>query len=414
MKNQIPIIDKDFLLNESKVFCILPWIHLMMSPSGNIFPCCVTADQEPYSSINSEILDSINSEKFKELRLNMINEKKSSTCQLCYKTDEIGNHSFRKGSNAMFGHYVNDVLNNTNNDGSLIEFKMRYFDIRSSNICNFKCRTCGSDYSSSFSQEEVKLLKKDKSTIIIKPSSESNSLEKILNQLDSLEMIYFAGGEPIIMDEHYIIIEELIRRKKTDLSVRYNTNLSNLKFKDKDLVDLWKHFKRVEINASLDHFGKRAEYIRNGTNWSIVESNIFKILEMENVNFGFNTVVSVFNYSSLSDFLKYMTDISIYNSKTAHYVSFNISYTPNYYDPIILPDHIKKMSGKKILESIDYLKAKGINHEAQLKSIVDYVNSDNKWNDYKSDFQRFTKLYDNARNESFSETFPELAEMVDQ
>jgi len=192
---------------DTETFCILPWIHLMMHPNGRFFSCCVSTSKEHLSSIDLEIDEAINSEKFNQLRVDMLQGKKNTNCENCYKAEKFNGSSFRKTSNDYFKHYINDVLDNTNQDGSIKEFKMRYFDLRMSNICNFKCRTCNSGYSSNFAKEEFKLLNK-KQNIIIKPKKESNYKHKILNNLDNLEIIYFSGGEPLITEEHYTVLEK--------------------------------------------------------------------------------------------------------------------------------------------------------------------------------------------------------------
>ena len=101
-------------------------------------------------------------------------------------------------------------------------------------------------------------------------------LKEIIEQVPNFKTAYFAGGEPLITEEHYILLEEMIRTGASNtVSLRYNTNLSNFKFKDKDILSLWKHFKKkIDIYASVDHYGERAEYIRHGTNWATVEENL--------------------------------------------------------------------------------------------------------------------------------------------
>ena len=57
----------------------------------------------------------------------------------------------------------------------------------------------------------------------------SNGKEDVFKQVDrfinDVEEIYFAGGEPLVMEEHYLILEKLIAAGRTDVRLRYNTNL---------------------------------------------------------------------------------------------------------------------------------------------------------------------------------------------
>jgi organic radical activating enzyme len=150
--------------------------------------------------------------------------------------------------NDEFKEFYDECMENTNDDGSLKEFKMRYFDIRFSNICNFKCRTCGGGFSSQWEQEDLK--SKVTYARVFPKNDNPDFLQDIVEQVPNLKTAYFAGGEPLITEEHYILLEEMIRTKKSDhIQLRYNTNMSNLKFKNKDLLALWKHFKN-KINMT--------------------------------------------------------------------------------------------------------------------------------------------------------------------
>ena len=79
------------------------------------------------------------------------------------------------------------------------------------------------------------------------------------------------------MDEHWYVMNKLVELGRTDVQVHYNTNLSKLKYKDNDAIELWKNFKNINIGASLDDSHQRAEYIRKGTVWSEIEDNMRRI-----------------------------------------------------------------------------------------------------------------------------------------
>jgi len=142
-------MDKDFLLNKSKTFCMFPWLHLNVTPHGSVYPCCSSDYTAPFDNVkNNSLKDIFNNEKMKQLRLNMLNEKKSSICDYCYKHEESSPFSFRKYSIEHFSKSFDELVTQTQADGSVPDFKMKYFDVRFSNICNMKCRTCGSEFSS--------------------------------------------------------------------------------------------------------------------------------------------------------------------------------------------------------------------------------------------------------------------------
>jgi len=121
--------------------------------------------------------------------------------------------------------------------------------------------------------------------------------------LEGVERIYFAGGEPLIMEEHYRILEKFIELGRDDVVISYNTNFSELRFKQYDLLALWRKFKSVGVAASLDAMGPRAEYIRKGTTWRKIEANRLRLMkEAPHVGFSINCTLSLFNAFHMPDF----------------------------------------------------------------------------------------------------------------
>ena len=289
-------MSKEHHLNESKVFCMFPWMHLNVTPKGDIYPCCSNNYSTPYGNTKEITLEkAFNLPEMKELRLNMLNDKPSKICEFCYKHEEAGPHSFRNYSKDHFAKYYDELIPMTQEDGTVDDFKMRYFDIRFSNICNFKCRTCGAEFSSKWAQEN-RHWDKNHPIIMHADDNKGKLLEEVLTHIDHIDLAYFAGGEPLITEEHYVMLEEMIRRGKTNITLRYNTNASNIKYKNHDVLSLWKHFDKVELSCSIDHYGERAEWIRSGTDWGVVETNLLTFRTLKYVSFQINTVFSIFNY----------------------------------------------------------------------------------------------------------------------
>lgn len=407
---------KGLMLGKSKSFCMLPWIHLHTTPTGVAAPCCIAnscaTDEGVGNSREQNLMELVNSEKMSQLRLDMLTGVMNKECFKCHQHEEQGIHSSRQMFNEQYKHAFDDVITNTNlSDGTLKKFKMRYFDIRFSNICNFKCRTCGSAFSTQWEQEDLKhgvFYAK-----ILPKNDNPKFLNDVIDQIDNMEEVYFAGGEPLITEEHYILLEEMIRRNKSDIKLRYNTNLSNFKFKNKDILGLWKHFKnRVEVYASIDHYGKRAEYIRHGTDWETVEENFIKARETPFIGIQINTVLSVYNYLTIDEFYKYLIDKGMYTPKDSIYTLYNMS-TPAHLTCHILPPEYKERGQAAINRAIAYMKDHNFkeNQIAQLEATTQWVNSQNTWEEQKEKFREETKRLDKIRGESFMGTFPEIAQL---
>ena len=395
---------------------MLPWVHLHTMPNGVAAPCCIAeccATPEGFGNSRTQSLgELVNSKDMRQLRLDMLTGRKNSNCVKCYNHEKEGVTTARQMSITDWSHAFDDVVNNTNfDDGSIKDFKMRYFDIRFSNICNFKCRTCGSQFSTQWEQED---LKSGLKYATIHPKNDSPEfLSDVLDQVDNIEIAYFAGGEPLITEQHYVVLEEMIKRGRTDIRLKYNTNLSNFKYKDKDLLKLWSYFdKGVDIWASIDHYGERAEYIRHGTDWAKIEENYLIAKNTPYIDIQINTVLSVFNYLTIYDFYKYMIDAKMISPEDNIHTVYNMS-TPEHLTCHILPEEYRQQGNESIQKAIELMKKRNFKKEqiAQLEITPRWVSSSNTWEEQKNKFREEVRRLDKIRGESFKRTFPELAEL---
>ena len=400
-------MDKNFLLNESKTFCMFPWLHLNVTPKGDIYPCCSNDYTTPFGNTKEVSLkEAFNSTKMKKLRLDMLNERKNDICNFCYKHEEAGPHSFRNYSKEHFGKHFDELVPTTQEDGAVEEFRMHYFDIRFSNICNFKCRTCGSEFSSQWGAEMNKFFVKGH-PIVIHADETGNLLNEVLEQVEHIDLAYFAGGEPLITDEHYTILEEMIRKNRTNIVLRYNTNASNIKYKQHDILDLWKHFRRVELSCSIDHYGERAEWLRKGTDWGKVESNLLTFRELDYVSFQLNTVFSIFNYFTLGEFYQYLKDKNIIRRED-WYHSLYLAVHPSYYCAKSLPKHLKIVAAEKARKWAEDNTGDGTSLSRLVTDAVNFASDSDTWEDNKKMFLQHTASIDKIREENFWKVFPEL------
>ena len=198
------------LLTENESFCMLPWIHLHAYPDGRAYPCCFAFDPYPVGDLNKQSLKEVwDGEKMREMRLRMLSGKKSRECMKCYDQEKSGFFSLRLSSNKHFGHNIG-LADATKPDGS-VDFVMKYWDIRFSNLCNMACRSCGTWFSSNWYEDHKKLTGAPPNHAkIMRVGRSTNDLwEQMLESFEHTEQFYFAGGEPIIMEEHYRILKEL-------------------------------------------------------------------------------------------------------------------------------------------------------------------------------------------------------------
>jgi sulfatase maturation enzyme AslB (radical SAM superfamily) len=268
---------------------------------------------------------------------------------------------------------------------------------------------CDGESSSSIKSESFKINNIANQTAIIE-------LDKVkvfdfLNEhLNSIDKIYFAGGEPLIMEEHYELLDLLITNNKTDITLSYNTNLSTLTYKDKSVIELWSKFKIVELYASLDGIFEIGEYIRDGLNYKKFEDNIFSIIKnCKHVTTSINICVNIFNVFHLFEMLPYVYEKGILNPIN---FTINILTTPYYQSVTVLPNELKVKWVERLEDfktkynGIEYTK---IRHE--LDVIKNYMLSKDD-SEYIKQFNDNVIKYDLIRNKDFFKLYNNLQPIV--
>jgi radical SAM protein with 4Fe4S-binding SPASM domain len=405
--------DKEkYLLTESKTFCMYPWTHIHAYPTGDAFPCCMSNMNSRIGNTRENSLEEIwNSKGMRELRVNMLNDQPSPACHNCYEKEQAGFFSGRMSANKHHGHHI-DKVSQTTEDGALDRFEMIYWDIRFSNLCNLSCRSCGHIFSSSWYQDQAKLAggdwKSKNKVLNYAGRTETDIWEQLIPHLDYVEQIYFAGGEPLMMKEHYNILEELERRGRFDVRLIYNTNFTHVRLKDRTVFDYWKRFDSVSVGASLDDMGARAEYIRRGTVWAEVEANRRQMLEIcPEVDFYISPTLSILNAHNICDFHRYMVEQGLI---AAQDVNVNILQDPAHLRIDIATAQYKQILKQKFEQHLEWLRPQDplgratVGFESSIKFMMSIDNSD-----YLPKFWQRTQQLDTIRGENVFEIIPELA-----
>lgn len=345
-------------------------------PDGNVYPCCLWDSGDPVGNANTASLKEIwNSDKLKDARIKMLNGEKVKSCSRCYLLESTGDSSYRQRINKEHSQYEH-YLEQTNEDGSLDFMKFHLWDLRISNFCNFKCRSCGAGLSSSWHKDAVELkITPADSKALINITDKSSYLKEIEQHYSCVDEIYFAGGEPLIMPEHYTILDELISRNKTDVNIRYSTNFSKLKFKGKHIFDYWKQFDSLELYISIDGIGKIGEYVRSGYNDKEFEENVkaFKESGIKPKHYGYAITYGVLNYLHLFDMVLDFIDrdfVDTHPDGPGNRTMFfsPISY-PTHYDCKFLPTSFKN----KFRERLYSFKAELETRDVSLHFITDVI-----------------------------------------
>jgi radical SAM protein with 4Fe4S-binding SPASM domain len=397
-------------LTKSDVFCMIPWIHMHAFPDGRAYPCCLGDDKHPIGNFKQDSMATVwNQDAYKTMRQNMLEEKSCKECSKCYEQERNGFISMRNSTNKNFGQHI-AIVDQTKSDGEFDDFKLRYYDIRFSNLCNFTCRTCGGWFSSSWYAEEEQLYgKREYPKIMFAGRTETDMWEQLVPHIPYLEQAYFAGGEPMMMEEHYRILKELVKREMFDVKLIYNTNFSRLTLKDDNVLDYWRLFNNVSIGASLDAMGPRAEYIRKGTKWDQIERNREDMLTAcPTTDFYVSSTVSLYNVLHISDFHRDWVERGLLKAQDWN---INILQGPERDRIDVLPQYYKDQAIDKINQHIEWLKP--IDHLK--RAVSGYQGIINFMQDDKShllgEFFRVNDVHDQYRKESFEAVFSEYKDL---
>ena len=396
----LPLYDQ-LVLTENPSFCMYPWTHLHAYPDSSVHLCCMSDMDMPLGDLNDNTLEEIwHSERMVDVRRKMIDGIALPECTKCYEQDKNGFMSGRVSANKHFGHHIAKA------HSMEPPFEIVYWDVRFSNLCNFRCRTCGPLFSSNWYQDYVEL--HQNSPNHSKVITANLDIKECIRHIPYVEQIYFAGGEPLMMAAHWEIIAELLKQGRTDVKLIYNTNFSQMKYKKMNVLDMWKEFDSVSIGASLDGSGIRGEYIRKETVWGDILDNRYQMLRVcPNVDFYISCTLSILNSYHMPDFHREWIDNGLIGAPD---FNVNILMNPPHYriDNLPMPD--KEAVIDKYNEHIDYLSPLDTLQRATngYKSAINFIEQPSI-PALLEEFKELTTKMDTIRNESFSNTFPEFS-----
>ena len=378
-------------------------MHQYGDIAGSYALCCFSIFQSENNSFGKGLspLQAFNHDFMKSARVAMLKDEKVSACKVCYDWEENGIESPRQKMNIRFKEYK-QLFNKTSEDGSLSTPPM-YIDFRFGNLCNFKCRMCGSYASSSWAKEaKFHGMMKQTAPNHFDYWTDNESFWKDINSIKKyIREIYFAGGEPFVQHGHYKLLEFLVDNDCTNIHLTYNTNLSyDGNFKSYQIEELWEKFRKVSLWPSVEGFKSHAEYGRKGLDWSLFEKNVDRFSKYIS---DFSLVSSIYSITSNLDLILWI------KSKGK---SFNITnlVQPNHMSTTVLDLPSKKYITTKYKNTLK--KYQGMFNKHELSIILDSLRHMMSRDDghLSKEFKAYNKKIDLYRNESFESVYEELSE----
>jgi radical SAM protein with 4Fe4S-binding SPASM domain len=404
------------IMKPEDVICAVPWMHLAFEPSGKIVPCCLTSHHNYFAGdLNKESIEEIwNGEPMKALRKEMIEGREPKICSTCFDRERVTGESARTFHEKEFKNVIKIIPEITKPDGSVTEMKLRYWDFRFSNLCNMKCRSCGPRFSSAWVPDAKKLgwINEQDKVWNIEQVDDKTNYDFLKDQVQYVQKVYFAGGEPLLMPEHWQILDMLVENKKFDVKISYNTNALTLTHGKKSALDYWKLWddKKVEVWPSIDEIGERAELIRSGTVWSKVEENLKKITALENVWIRPGITIGAWNVRRIPVILDHLIEIGVIKQQfNFENFFFNLLQNPVHYHISILPDSYKEETYKELEAYIEnYNKTYKTNIGWIFAHILHELKKPHDPSAAKK-FLEISKNLDTIRNEDIFKTIPEMS-----
>ena len=392
-------------------FCVLPWISLEASPIGTVRPCCLADDEilddagNKFELATANFADIQNSDHMRDLREQFLAGEQPQTCRKCWSEERSGRTSKRM-----------HTLDRLKHMGIGSEFTadakpLMFLDLKLGNICNLKCRICGSWSSSQFATEELNQLprdqqKKSHAYTMLRAGAWPRDNPQFWDQIDSvvndIRYIEFTGGEPFMIAEHFSMLQGMVDRGiAPQVEIHYNTNGTQY---PEQAEHIWRHFKTVEIAFSLDDVGDRFEYQRTNAVWADVCENLDRFRDLKeihpNIELQVCTTVNVFNVRYLGDIAAWLEQ----NKQSFTFVYWNMMHDAWYFSIACLPDSAKQAI-TEYLDSIDTI------YRSEFDRIRDFMNSGASTDGFMTRM-KIADL-DRKRNQDLQAVAPEFAELIE-
>ena len=357
-------------------FCVLPWISLEASPIGTVRPCCL-AEQElvdntgtKFNLATAEFATIQNSDNMRSLRQEFLAGHQPQTCRKCWREERAGRTSKRMHTLDRLKHMIDDT------EWTQEAKPLMFLDLKLGNICNLKCRICGSWSSSTFATEELQWLRntedrKDNHHYRMLqqgawPRENPRFWEEIEQISGQIKYLEFTGGEPFMIREHFALLQGLVDRGLAqNIEIHYNTNGTQY---PETAEEIWRHFRHVEIAFSIDDIGARFEYQRTNAIWTEVEANLARFKQLRsrlaNTSLQVCSTVNVFN-------VYYLPELAAWNyQQEFDYIYWNMMHEAYYFSISTLPEAAKRDITAQLRTSGSVSDAA----QQEFEGIIDFMN----------------------------------------
>jgi len=383
--------------------CPAFFLDATIDPAGSYSPCTALGGGV-FKFVNQSFKTIWLDNKLDNARSRSVNGEELAMCKRCWSEEQLGFKSERQ----HLRDDVPDSLDYTDPDYYLSG--PRHLNIKVSNICNLRCRTCQSKDSYLYHIEGEYYEKKNnlQNTAYTIEKFKKNFTDEQLDELfefsTNLERIELYGGEPFLDDQIPKFLVRLVEEglsKNIDLSV--STNATHT------LTDSWRtiltNFKNVIVNISIDAINDRFTYIRHPGKWDLVEHNIQDLMFLSQQNNNIN-IVPVITVSALN--VWYINEVFEYFKVIRLQPFIILAQWPSYYCVNVFPETIKLLIETRLRSFNNPIFDSVINLMLTTPKKYSKLSTLFPWEEFKF----WTREKDAYRGENFIKTFPELGQLL--
>lgn len=391
--------------------CMLPWISIEASPTGTARPCCLAREDITGIDLKVNTLeDAYKSSYMQNLRQQFRSGKKPATCKLCWDEEAAGRDSKRIHSQVR----LKELYRQVDWDNDLPD-QLWFLDLKLGNICNLKCRICGSWSSSKWAAEEMDYLPKDvdkKKHIAYTwlkngkwPEESPGFWENLKTLLPQIKYFEFTGGEPWLIEEHWDLLRCAVETGNSKhIDIHYNTN-GSINALGEAKSALWNEFGRVDIAFSIDNVGTRFEYERYGANWDLANEIIDGVhfareVDTPNITTQLCFTINIQNVYYINEILNW-ADTKPFNS-----IYFNMLHSPDHMSIQRMTPAARELVLNKLKRSY-WIAEK---YHAEIQNIIRFIEN-GPGSDGKEFLEKMQRT-DAYRKQNFMDTHPEIAKAM--
>lgn len=388
---------------EKTDFCYYPFFQVLLSADGKYMPCShhdnfITVDGQEMKADKATIEEAWNSDYMKTLRQNFKNNIRSKGCNQCWKEQALGLKPMRYDS---YGYNIPE------SQVQKPESPMRV-EINASNVCNLRCRICWTNASTRWIKE-AKELYGEEGEVHYNMTPENQAI--IRQWVPHFSQIGFFGGEPLMSEENIELMRYCVKTGDSKhISLLINTNAT---IYTDELVTLFKQFKNVFLNFSIDDIGARFEYQRSGAKWEEVVQNMKNYIRHggftgdDQIEIKICCSVTSMNIYYFPEYFEFMNE---------HFpglpVFWNLVYNPYQLSIQLLPQDIKDLIAERLKKFVHTTYKIEERRTKTIENLISYLNGQDE-RDF-GEFFRHISRHDKFRLENFAEIFPEFFEVIEK